>query len=387
MAGYGPSGFTANNVVGNYLSGQRAADSSQANMQQYQQNILTQQQNTQNQNQVLLNQDTKNQQAAAKELYLAAQYSLEIPKEQTKAFVEKNFPALVAHAGDKWASATDDDVQAELQGARAQFGSQSGTGPASAKGVSGAMYKVVDPETGEITYATAQEANGKNPYVYKPPTKAVAGEKRPAPPRGFRYKEDGSVEPIPGGPNDPNSPNRPTQSMKPPTEGDKRARVMYSSMKNAEKQLEAVTTADTSDLGQAILGKTDAGKVLQSQEYKRYEAAGLRWAANLLYLKSGATATPDEIRSTYIQFLPQPGDGQGVKDQKNEARAQELGSINEAYSFEAPRPGNAPAPVAATQATPQQQAPAGQRLTPEQASQLPSGTSFVGMDGVTRVKH
>lgn len=29
----------------------------------------------------------------------------------------------------------------------------------------------------------------------------------------------------------------------------------------------------------------------------------------------------------------------------------------------------------------------GQRLTPEQASQLPSGTQFVGMDGVTRVKH
>jgi hypothetical protein len=264
-----------------------------------------------------------------KRLFLAAQYALQSP--DPKAFIAQNFPEL-AQANPTFATDTPEQVAASLQQLLGMHGAEAGIAPQTPRG-QGAMYKVVDPETGEVTYASAEEAQGKNPYIYKPPTRANNG---PAPPRGYRYKDDGSVEPIPGGPNDPNSPNRPTMAPKPPTEGDKRALVMYRSMKNAEKQLEAVTTSDTSDLGQAILGKAAAGKVLQSQEYKRYEAAGLRWAANLLYLKSGATATPDEIRSTYLQFLPQPGDGQQVKDQKNEARIQEMTAVNEAYSFEKP---------------------------------------------------
>jgi hypothetical protein len=131
---------------------------------------------------------------------------------------------------------------------------------------------------------------------------------------------------------------------KPATEGDKRAQVMYKSMRNAEKQIEAVTASDTSDLGQAILGKIGGGKVLQTDDYKRYEAAGLRWAANMLYLKSGATATPGEVESTWKQFFPQIGDGPSVKKQKNESRMQELAAVNDAFSFGDSYPGGGAQP-------------------------------------------
>lgn len=153
-------------------------------------------------------------------------------------------------------------------------------------------------------------------------------DKPAAPPAGYRWSAGNTLEPIAGGPADKSN-----QPDKPATEGDKRAKVMYRSMTNAEKQIEAVTGADTSNLGQAILGKIGGGKVLQTDEYKRYEAAGLRWAANLLYLKSGATATPEEIQSTWRQFFPQIGDGPSVKAQKDEARQQEMGAINDSYEF------------------------------------------------------
>ena len=310
----------------------------------------------------------------AQRLFYAAQYG--VKSQSPKAFIAQNFPEIAA-MNPQFQQESDEQIRAGLQDLIGRFGAQAGIGPEQQRGA-GPLYKVVDPETGAVTYATAQDAAGGTPYVYTPPARQPAGEKRPTPPRGYRYKDDGSVEPIPGGPNDPNAPNRPTAQAKPPTEGDKRARVMYFSMRNAEGQLEKITSADTSNLGQAILGKVSPGRVLQSDEYKRYEAAGLRWAANLLYLKSGATATPDEIRSTWLQFFPQPGDGSSVKAQKDEARQQEMFAINDTYAFEK---GQQPAaPQGAQQGLPV-------RIKSEsEYAALKSGTKYIAPDGTTRTK-
>lgn len=128
MSSYG--NFAANNVVGNYLSGRQAADQehqanqmSRARDQQYQQNVLNQQQQA-------TATDEASQMKAAQQLHLASQYALQAPPGQTKAFVEQNFPDLVAHAGAKWATATEDDVRSELQGVAAQSGAQAGIAPA-----------------------------------------------------------------------------------------------------------------------------------------------------------------------------------------------------------------------------------------------------------------
>jgi hypothetical protein len=119
------------------------------------------------------------------------------------------------------------------------------------------------------------------------------------------------------------------------TEGDKKAAVLFGSMVNAEKQLTGLAGRDTSSLWQNTLGKTDVTKSFQGEDYKKFEAAGLRWAANLLYSKSGATATPDEIRSTWKQYFPQPGDDASVKQQKAEARHQEMQTVAQTYGLDA----------------------------------------------------
>lgn len=309
--------------------------------------------------------------AFAEQMANAVKYAAQAPAGQTKPFIEKNFPFLVQAYGPDWATATDEQVHQELQGIGARYGVQAGIAPPQQ-----ISTEQLAPDGATIV------SDGKTFKVVQPRrvVGSTAQPRMPAPPRGFRYKTDGSVEPIPGGPNDPNSPNRPTQQTKPPTEGDKRARVMYFSMKNAEKQLEAVTASDTSDLGQSILGKIPSGRALQTDDYKRYESAGLRWAANLLYLKSGATATPDEIRSTWLQFFPQPGDGQSVKDQKNEARQQEMGAINDTYTFE--RVAN---PQSAPPQMQQTQQPVQIKSDAEYAA-LPSGTQYVAPDGSVRRK-
>lgn len=69
-------------------------------------------------------------QAAAQKLLIAAQYGLQAPQGQTKAFIEQNFPELVQHAGPKWATASEAEVRAQLQGVAAKFGAEAGIGPA-----------------------------------------------------------------------------------------------------------------------------------------------------------------------------------------------------------------------------------------------------------------
>lgn len=157
-----------------------------------------------------------------------------------------------------------------------------------------------------------------------------------APPTG--YARPNPLKPglivEPGGPADPA--NKPPPAL---TEGDKKNRVLYSSLVNSERQIEQLGDgADTGSIKDVVLGKSAVTAPLQSEEYKNYEAAGLRWAANLLYLKSGATANPDEIRSTWKQFFPQPGDGQKVKDAKKKARKQEISAIGKIMAGETTRP-------------------------------------------------
>lgn len=320
----------------------------------------------------LQNNTREQQKLDSQRLYQAAQYGMQ--SQSPKAFIQQNYPEI-AQLNPNFANESDEEVRAGLQEMLGRFGPQAGIGPSQARG-KGPLYKVVDPETGAVTYATSEDAAGGTPYIYQPPTK-----QNPAPPRGYRYKTDGGLEPIPGGPADPSLPPKPTQA-KPPGEGDKRARVMYRSMQNSEKQLETISSSDTSDLGQAILGKAEAGKALQSDDFKRYEAAGLRWAANLLYLKSGATATPDEIRSTWLQFFPQPGDGAAVKGQKEEARQQELSAIQEAYGFDIG--GQAP------YMPPKTNQPSNNGIvtvnSPQEAMNLPPGTKFRTPDGRVKVR-
>jgi hypothetical protein len=53
-----------------------------------------------------------------------------------KALIEKNFPMLVETFGPEWATATDEQVRQELDGAEAKFGSMAGISPERQPGTS-----------------------------------------------------------------------------------------------------------------------------------------------------------------------------------------------------------------------------------------------------------
>jgi hypothetical protein len=171
--------------------------------------------------------------------------------------------------------------------------------------------------------------------------RAAGGSAMPNPtraPSGYRWAADGqSLEPIPGGPATAKSTTAP-EVLGPKSEGEKKATVLFGSIYGAEKDVASLEGGtDTSSRGNAILGAipldADLAKGFQSQGYKKYQAAAKRWSANLLYMKSGATATPEEVESTYMQFFPQPGDGPEVKEQKKAARMDEMISITGTYPW------------------------------------------------------
>jgi len=120
------------------------------------------------------------------------------------------------------------------------------------------------------------------------------------------------------------------------TESDKRIGVLFRSVLDAEDTIaglgDGTTTASRwNALLNAVPFDGGASATLQSDAFRKYEAAALRWAANALYIKSGATAPPEEVRSTYKQFFPQPGDGAEVIEQKALAREQEIQNFRDQY--------------------------------------------------------
>lgn len=121
------------------------------------------------------------------------------------------------------------------------------------------------------------------------------------------------------------------ESAKPPAEMDKKVGTLFGSMVTAANNLAGLSGTDTSSISNATLDSNPITRPATSAEYRKYQSAAKQWSANLLYIKSGATATPEEVQSTYLQFFPQPGDTPDVKEQKAAAREQEMRNIQSVY--------------------------------------------------------
>lgn len=144
-------------------------------------------------------------------------------------------------------------------------------------------------------------------------------EKPPNPPAGYQWNADGSLAFVPGGPADP--------ANRQPNEVQQKNKELVDSLGDADQRIreyEKKGVTDTSSKLNAVLGTTPVTAIMQGEDYRKYQSAGLQWAANLLYLKSGATANPAEIQNTWREYFPQPGDSQGVKDAKAAARKAEV---------------------------------------------------------------
>lgn len=86
-----------------------------------------------------------------------------------KALIERNFPMLVQTFGPEWATATDDQVRAELDGAEAKFGTQAGIAPQQTKAPD--LINGVGPDGKPVRVADKPGAP-----VYVPPQKPAAGD-------------------------------------------------------------------------------------------------------------------------------------------------------------------------------------------------------------------
>jgi hypothetical protein len=379
------------NLFGDFLAGKQAAISQQAGQQQnalrglqvqqgQQLNALAQNPNATAEQYIRAGDvqggaalNTINQQGqmdklqAAQELGMLAQKTLALPAAERKAFTQQAMQTYGPHlqslgvdvnkALGGLLNVPDAEFEANLKRA-AQFaapqkpievaagGSLAVADPTNPGKFTNAFTAPAKPESTpsavqEYEYAKAQGFKGSF-QQYQLQMKQASAQQINLP-SGYKFNPDGTMAFVPGGPADPST------KPKPVTEADKKNSVLFSSMTNAEDQIAKLeksgNAVDTGSMGNQLLGSNPLTKTLQSDDFRKYESAALRWSANLLYLKSGATATPDEVQSTRKQFFPQPGDGPEVKAQKAQARQQELQSVRQYMVPGAPAP--AAPPVAA----------------------------------------
>jgi hypothetical protein len=122
------------------------------------------------------NNNRQNQQLDAQRLFLAAEYG--IRSQQPKAFLQQNFPEIVA-LNQNFANESDEQIRAGLQELRGRFGPQAGIAPApeavqyeQQQGPRGSLIQR-DPRTGELKQIVGPD-NGPS---------IIAGQFRPLTPQ------------------------------------------------------------------------------------------------------------------------------------------------------------------------------------------------------------
>lgn len=137
--------------------------------------------------------------------------------------------------------------------------------------------------------------------------------------------------------------------------------------------------------GTPLVGDSSVANTLVSAERQQAEQSGRELLASILRKDTGAAITKNEFQIYGRMYLPQPGDSDEVLNQKAEARTRALESIRGGL-------GNAQqlaAPVAdgSRQGAEKSAAAAPVRVTSlADVERLPSGSVFIGPDGVQRRK-
>lgn len=223
---------------------------------------------------------------------------------------------------------------------------------------------ITNPADGSVMFMTPSGLFGQRPGQPPQPVGAPGA----APPAG--------AAPQPGSGMIPVTPPKPVQM----TEGQSNAALYADRMREADATITSNEKAGMSIGGKALEAVPGgAGNYLQSDEYQLFEQARRNFINAVLRRESGAVIADSEFANAEKQYFPRPGDSEAVIKQKAANRRSAIEGISRAA-------GPAYKPQGAT---PQQAAPeAGgeKRLTPEEAQKLPPGTTFIGTDGVQRVR-
>lgn len=139
----------------------------------------------------------------------------------------------------------------------------------------------------------------------------------PKPPKGFRFKDNGDLEFIPGGPEDPAVKSEDKESK---LSTDQRKVATFAvRMENSSGVIDAVGD-NMVQFGDRISGSGLFPQGLKSDDRQKFEQASRDFINAVLRRESGAAIGKEEFASANLQYLPVPGDSEAVLEQKRRNR-------------------------------------------------------------------
>ena len=221
---------------------------------------------------------------------------------------------------------------------------------------------ITNPADGSVMFMTPSGLFGQKPGQPPQPVGAPGA----APPAAGQ----------PGSGMIPVTPPKPVQM----TEGQSNAALYADRMREADATITSNEKAGMS-LGGKVLEAVPggAGNYLQSDEYQLFEQARRNFINAVLRRESGAVIADSEFANAEKQYFPRPGDSDAVIKQKAANRRSAIEGVSRAAGSTY-KPQGAGPPQAAPESGGEK------RLTPEEAQKLPPGTTFIGTDGVQRVR-
>jgi hypothetical protein len=162
----------------------------------------------------------------------------------------------------------------------------------------------------------AQDANARAAAADARAAQAFENAQRGQAPTGFRFRADGSLEPIPGGP---------TPAGAAATEGEREAATLLSRLEFSERQLQDAVAANPDAASPSVAASVagslpfvgeQARNLANSPERQRVEAAQLDILDAALTLGTGAAYTREQLEGYRRSYFPQIGDSQATIDDK-----------------------------------------------------------------------
>lgn len=158
-----------------------------------------------------------------------------------------------------------------------------------------------DPTTGKLT-----EVQGRKPRDPVP-------EKGPNAPAGYRYKADGSLEPIPGGPAAAGPKNANI------SEGERKAAALGTRLEGSLRELASIPLNEQKpgvmETVAGVAGET-AANLARSSDRQRADAAQLDALDAALTLATGAAYTKEQLQNLRKSYFPQLGDSEANRKAK-----------------------------------------------------------------------
>jgi hypothetical protein len=226
---------------------------------------------------------------------------------QQKQAEEQQTKAKKAQQAQLWQESGGDAQKFLAAGGDFEFAKTVVDGQGLGKSKVARTIETVDQKTGRKVNVMIDEFGnqiGEAMPAYVPPKAPTAA------PAGYRYKRDGSLEAIPGGPAD-----QKTKGGANITEGERKAGSLLTRLRGSQQQLADVTAknpdaASPNFIGQALssIGMESAGNLVTSGDRQRVNAAQLDLLDAALTLGTGAAYTKEQLEGYRKSYFPQIGD-------------------------------------------------------------------------------